>query len=174
MYSVEIERSWKLVVSHFITPPCIHICFAIQTNRKVVLETNMVYNNNFCLAWPAFMCIMTVPFVSSKLVTSTYLQFSNQTEVPLNEATNFVTLNSVDLVRLPSKRFTLCGSIFIRYFRSSQSFYTVRHSAQDKLWLSLAIENQEIKEERYTPVVYRFGSASVSNTGARLSLYRFL
>ena len=130
----------------------------------------MVYNNNFCLAWPVFMCIMTMPFVSSNLVTSTYLQFSNQTEVPLNEATNFVTLKSVDLVRLSSKRFTLCGSIFIRYFRSSQSFYTVRHSAQDKLWLSLAIENQEIKEERYTPVLYRFGSASVSNTGARLLL----
>ena len=132
----------------------------------------MVDNTNMNLPNSLLLCIfLTLVFVSSSEAISTYLQFSNQTEnYKLQHATNIATLISGDLVDLPSNRFTICGSMYIGYFRGTKSFYTVRRNNENKLWFTLVINNQDTKESSYTTSLDFFSATVFSNTGAKLGL----
>ena len=99
-----------------------------------------------------------------------YLQFSNQSGPPEKKAANFATLKSEDLAILSSNRLTICGSIYIGFFRGYQLFYAVRTNRQEKLYLSLTIDNQDTTEEIYTAVLNYFGSITLSINGAKLRL----
>ena len=101
---------------------------------------------------------------------SKYFQFSNQKGPPLAETRNFATLKSGDVGQLSSGKFTMCGSIYINFFRGSQTFYTVRRNRQETLWFSLNIYNQDTTEEVYTSWVKYFNGAVSSNTGGNLRL----
>ena len=104
-------------------------------------------------------------------VFSTYLQFSNQTEThKQQQATNVATLISRDLVSLPSNRFTICGSMYIGYFRGTKAFYAVRKIGEDKLWFQVTIDKQDIKDSSYTAMLEYFGATVYSNTGAKLGM----
>ena len=106
----------------------------------------------------------------SEKVKSKYFQFSNQLKPLLQKATNFAILKSKDLSQLPSSKFTICGSIYIGYYRGYQAFYTVRRNDHATLWFSLGINNQDTKEEVYSPVLFYFGGDVISNTGNKLRL----
>ena len=103
---------------------------------------------------------------SSETETSKFFKFSNPEEPLLITATNFVTLKSADLGHLPESIFTMCGSIHIGFYRSYQTFYVLRRNYQDKLWLSLTINNQNTAEEFYTTVISYFGGSIYPNMGA--------
>ena len=79
----------------------------------------------------------------SYTVASSYLKFSNQLGPPLKEATSFATLKSRDLAKIPSRRFTICGSIYIGFYRGYQIFYTVQTPGQVRPWFALTIDNQD-------------------------------
>ena len=106
----------------------------------------------------------------SEKVVSTYLQFSNQLEPELKEATNFAILESGDLGELPSSKFTICGSIYIAFYRGVPTFYTVRKNDHTTVWFSLSINNQDTTEEIYKPFFNYFGGNSYPKTGSRLRL----
>ena len=107
---------------------------------------------------------------SSETETSKFFKFSNQEDPLLITATNFATLKSEDLGHLPESRFTICGSIYIGFYRSYQTFYTLRRNYQDKLWFSLTINNQNTAKELYTTVISYFGGSVFPNMGAKLRL----
>ena len=88
----------------------------------------------------------------------------------LLESTNVATLTSRDLVSLPFNRFTICGSMYIGYFRGTKAFYAVRKNGMDKLWFAVTIINQDTKDSSYTTMLDYFGSTVYSNTGAKLGL----
>ena len=52
----------------------------------------------------------------SRAVTSKYLKIGTQAKPPLLKAQNFATLKSGAIDVLPSKKFTICGSISIGFF----------------------------------------------------------
>ena len=106
----------------------------------------------------------------SKAETSKYLQFSNQREAILDEATNYAILKSGTLNELPSSRFTICSSIYVAFFRGYQSFYTVRKNDHDTLWFSLNFENQYLTEGIYKSVIFYYGGSVFSNTDGQLRL----
>ena len=60
---------------------------------------------SFCFL---YICVF-LPFSNAE--QSKYLEFYNQKEPPVNEATNYATLKSGILDKLPSARFTICSSI---------------------------------------------------------------
>ena len=101
---------------------------------------------------------------------SKYIKFSNQRETVLDEARNFATLQSGGSGVLPSNIFTICGSIYIGYFRSEQNFYTLRGNDQKILLISLNILHQDIAEERYDSTIYYFGGNILPNPGRKLRL----
>ena len=103
-------------------------------------------------------------------VNSKYLQFSNQSQPLSKIAISFATLESQDLGKLPSSTFTICGSIYIGFYRGVPTFYTVRRNDQKTLWFSLSIDNQDTAEEVYLPVFTYFGGIVMSNTGGKLVL----
>ena len=103
-------------------------------------------------------------------VKSKYIQFSNQIDPPLREATNFATLKSGDFGKFSYDRFTICGSIYIGFYRSYQTFYTVRRNRLQTLWFSLSIYNQDTTEEVYTSGFYYFDNVIYSNTGCKVTL----
>ena len=73
------------------------------------------------------------------LSKSKYLRFSNQKAATFTKATNYATLQSGGSDVISSKRFTLCGSIYIGFFRGYQAFYTVRKNDQRTLWFSVGL-----------------------------------
>ena len=75
-----------------------------------------------------FLILSEVAWVQtfSEKVTSKYLKFSNQSEIFRQKATNFAILESGDSGKLTSSIFTICGSIYIGFYRGYQAFYTVR------------------------------------------------
>ena len=85
---------------------------------------------------------------------SKYLRFSNQKAATFTKATNYATLQSGGSDVISSKRFTLCGSIYIGFFRGYQAFYTVRKNDQRTLWFSVGLYNQDLSEETYTPSIF--------------------
>ena len=97
-------------------------------------------------------------------------KFSNQTEAVLKKATNYATLQSGPTKYLPSKKFTICASIYIGFFRSFQSFYTIRENLEDRLWFGLSAEYMNLEEGTYKPIITYFGGAWFSNTGNQLAL----
>ena len=98
----------------------------------------------------------------------TYLKFSDQKDNVLKEASNFAYLKSGVKMELPSNRFMICGSIFIRYFRSSfQTFYTMRRNDHRTLWFSLSVA-QDLLSETYLIYFWYIGKVLVSKT--RLNL----
>ena len=96
----------------------------------------------------------------------TYLKFSDQTKNVLREATHFATLKSGVSGVLQSNRFTICGSVFIRYFRFAHAFYTVRKNNHKTLWFSLRMEQKN--SEKYDISLFYFGNAKTG--AARVSL----
>ena len=108
--------------------------------------------------------------LSSNKVKSKYFQFSNQLEPLSTKATNFALLESVDLGELSSSTFTICGSIYIRFYRGYPAFYTLRKNDQKTLWFSLFIETQDTISEAYQPGVAFHGGVVTSNTGNKLRL----
>ena len=113
--------------------------------------------------------VFTQPSYSDE-VTSIYLKFSNQSEHFYEKAINFAILESADLNELSSSLFTICGSIYIGFYRDVQSFYAVRRNNGETLWFSLSIPNQDTTEEVYTPIIFYFGGSVTSNTGGKLRL----
>ena len=107
-------------------------------------------------------CFFTLS--ASEPNTFKYLQFSNQKEIPNLTSRNFATLMSGTLDTLLPIKFTICGSIFIAFFREGTSFYTLRLQDQETLWFSLAFENQDKLKEVYTTSLYYFHGALYSNT----------
>ena len=101
-------------------------------------------------------------------VSSTCFQFSNQKKAPLEKLSNYAILASDGLV--PRDTFTICGSIYIGFYRTYQSFYTVRQNDHESLWFSLSIISQDTYKEVYLPVVFYFGGSIHSNTGETLRL----
>ena len=101
---------------------------------------------------------------------SRYLQFSNQSEPLSRKASSFAILNSGDLRVLQSSIFTICGSIYISFFRGYPTFYTLRRNDGKTLWFSLAIGNQDTKDEIYLTIFMYYGGSVVSNTGGKLRL----
>ena len=99
-----------------------------------------------------------------------YIQFSNQLGTQLKEARNYATLKSGDFDELSSGRFTICGSIYIGFFRGVQTFYTLRRNRQETLWFSLSINNQDTTDEVYGSVFCYFGGVMLSNTIGKLRL----
>ena len=99
-----------------------------------------------------------------------YLKFTNQEESVCTAATNFSTLESGGSGLSPNKIFTICGSIYIGYFRGYQSFYTLRKTGQETLWYSFSLYSQQISEVIYMPVIFYFGSSLFPNTGGKLRL----
>ena len=101
---------------------------------------------------------------------SKHLQFSNHLE-PLPEiATHFAILESQDVGELASRIFTMCGSIYIGFYRGYPTFYTVRRNGNDTLWFSLSLANQDTIEEVYTPYLTYFGGSVMSTTGGKMRL----
>ena len=104
-------------------------------------------------------------------VKSKYLQFSNQQLEALPEkATNFAILESEDLGELPLSIFTICGSIYIGFYRGKPTFYAVRRNDNNSLLFCLFIENQDTTEEVYTAGFTYFGGDVLSMTGGKLRL----
>ena len=99
-----------------------------------------------------------------------YLKFTTQKDAVCTEAINFATLKSGGSSLSLTKRFTICGSIYIGYFRGYQSFYTVRKTGQKTLWLSLSLYSQQVSEETYLPAIFYFDSSILPNTGGKLRL----
>ena len=110
------------------------------------------------------------PLALLELIEHKHLTFSNQTGPSLIEATNFATLNNGGFGKLSVNRLTICGSIYINFFRGLQSFYTVRTYSQEKLWFSLKIDNQDTTEELYTAFISYVGGSVLSHSGAKLRL----
>ena len=106
----------------------------------------------------------------SETVKSKYFQFSNQLEPLPSKATHFAILKSEDLAGKPFTKFTICGSIYIRFYQGQPTFYTLRRNDQTTLWISLTINNQDPSEEVYLPVLFYFGGSILSNTGGKLRL----
>ena len=106
----------------------------------------------------------------SEKVKSKYFQFSNQLEPLQEKATNFAILKSKDFGKLSSSTFTICGSIYIGFFRGFPTFYTLRRNDGETLWFSLSIVNQDTTEEVYTQAIYYFGGCVFSNTDGKLRL----
>ena len=125
--------------------------------------------NHICFVFFTLSAVYGQPSYSDK-VESKYLQFSNQSQVLSEKATNFATLESRDLRELPSSQFTICGSIYIGFYRGVPSFYTVRRNGGEKLWFSLYISNQDITEEVYTLIFAYFDGGVLSNSGGKLRL----
>ena len=109
-------------------------------------------------------------FSYSDKVKAKYLQFSNQSEPLPEKATNFAILESGDLGELPSSIFTICGSMYIKFYRGYQTFYKVRRNDGETLWFSLNLDNQDTTQDTYTVVLYFFGGSAFSNTGEKLRL----
>ena len=144
-----------------------------QKNRLyLILSSNMAYVDISNLVYSLLLSLfLTMLFAMPITVISTYLQFSNQTEnYKIQHATNNATLISKDLVALPSHRFTICGSMYIGFFRGNKAFYTVRKNGEDRVWFTLLINNQDTKKSSYTTRLDYFGLTVFSNTGAKLGL----
>ena len=67
-------------------------------------------------------------------------------------------------------KFTICGSIYIGFFRGRQTFYTVRKSIQHTLWFALSIWEQDTSKGVYKSEIYYFGGSVFSNTGGKVTL----
>ena len=111
-----------------------------------------------------------LPIALSETTRYKFLKFSNQSEHPVNEAINFATLNYGSLGNLSTNKLTICGSIYIGFYRGYQAFYTVNTKGNKNLYLSLSIDNQDTTEEIYTAILDHLGGSVLSITGAKLRL----
>ena len=114
------------------------------------------------------LCLVFVQPSTSSSVESTYLKFSTQKEAVLIEAKNFATLKSPDSGVLSSGTFSICGSIYIGFYRDCQAFYTLRKNDSETVWLSLSIYNQDTLEETYTLFLFYSGGAIFPNSSVNL------
>ena len=76
-------------------------------------------------------------FLSHLIFGMKYLEFSNQKEVVVKQATNYAILNGGSTSKPDIKGFTICGSIYVGFYRSKQAFYTLSQNSLDILWFSL-------------------------------------
>ena len=113
--------------------------------------------------------IFEQPSYSDK-VKSMYLQFSNQSETMTEKATNFAILESGDLGDSTFRIFAICGSVYIGFFRSQPTFYTVRRNDHKTLWFTLSILNQDTTKEVYTAIFNYFGGSALSSSVGKLRL----
>ena len=129
----------------------------------------MIMNHSRCvnIVVALFLVVSYLPLACSR-TTQKILKFSNQSGPAFEEATNFATLDSNDLSIISSNRLTICGSIYIGFYRGSQVFYTVR--SREKLWFSMALDNQDTTEEIYSAFIKYFGGTIGSIAGAKLTL----
>ena len=95
----------------------------------------------------ALIMFTVFPILTAQVLEKTsYLKFSDQEELVLREATNFAILESGVQMELPTNRFMICGSIFIRYYRGYEAFYTVRKNDHSTLWFSLHVSLDLLSE----------------------------
>ena len=130
----------------------IFFCFAILKTTSLIVSADFVRPS------------------TSHSVKSKQLQFSSQLKPLPSSATNFAILESRDLDSLTSSKFTICGSIYIGFYRGFPNFYTVRRNDHTTLWFSLSMDNQDTREEAYKTVFTYFGGSVLSNTGVKLRL----
>ena len=84
----------------------------------------------------------------SQIYQQQYLEFSDQKETVAMEAINFATLKSGTTSVVPPSKFTICGSIFINFYRAQLTFYTLRKKDHTTLWFSVGLIPQ-LESERY-------------------------
>ena len=92
-----------------------------------------------------------------------YLEFSNQEEVAVNKPTNYAILKGGSASKPDTSGFTICGSIYVGYFRGRQAFYTMRQNRSDNLWFSLYLHEKEMSLGYGVGLAY-YGESSY-NTG---------
>ena len=88
-----------------------------------------------------------IPLSTQQRPVTNYLQFSSQSEKVLFEPTNFATLQSGTSGVLPSRKFTICSSVYVKFFRDKQIFYTI--DSGGKFWFSVFLENQDLSSQSY-------------------------
>ena len=120
------------------------------------------------ISYICLFCLTSLITSYSASLTSKYLQFSSQKESPLEKASNHAILKSPAAVSL--KSFTICSSIYVRFFRGYQTFYTLRRNTTDSLWFSLSVYNQDILKELYTVRITHLSGSVYSKTGQELKL----
>ena len=93
-----------------------------------------------------------------------YFEFSSQSESYEQFGQNYAILSSGARGQFQNDGFTICGSIFVGYFRGRQAFYTLKQSGSDALLLSLFFETGRDLNSGYTLIV-SFGGGTVFNSG---------
>ena len=141
--------------------------------KKSLPRTEPIYPHKRLLLLALEVSTVLIQLSSQNLVKQDYLQFSNQTDDSLDKATDFAILKSGTSGGVPSDQFTICGSIYIGYFRQSQAFYTVRRNDHVNLWLSLMIWSQEPVDQSYNVLIYVFEENYFSNTGGFVRMRPF-
>ena len=119
-----------------------------------------------------FILSLVIPFsTQQELLPTSYFSFSNQsTWLPADyhpPKTNWATLKSGTSGPLPSSRFTICSSIYIGYFRTHQTFFTVMRNGI--LWFSVFLDTMNKVTQKYDAYFYyREGEMFSNNTGLSL------
>ena len=106
-----------------------------------------------------FLWVSTQPSLNKEY----YLQFPSHEEVIVKEPTSFATLKSGAVGVLSGSSFTICGSIYVGYFRSRQAFYTVRREDLTTLWFSLNFYLQDLDRQTYAVSFNYFDGMDISN-----------
>ena len=132
----------------------------------------MIMNQPICVLICVALTLGTsyLSFALSEKKEYKFLKFSNQSEPPVKESVNFATLKYGGSGKLSRNQLTICGSIYIPFYRGLQTFYVVSTNTGEKLWLSLKINNQDTTEEIYTALLSYYGGSVLSIAGAKLRL----
>ena len=99
-----------------------------------------------------------------------FLKFVNQSEGVLDKATNYATLGSGIKRSLPTTNFTICGSIFVEFFRTYTTFFVVRKSSDETLWFNLYLQGLYVSSESYLAYFHYHGGGYFPNTNSTLPL----
>ena len=84
-------------------------------------------------AWQIAALAGAVVFSVHSTAAIEYLHFSNQAEDQSAQA----VLESEPKTSGQAEAFTICGSMYIRYFKGYECFFTIKQSGRDALFLSL-------------------------------------
>ena len=159
----------KIDIGHLITAVSKDLVSRCTTQQREGNE-GTISIDRFKMKTIVFILITVLTVAAKNIVKTKYLQFSNQKDKAVKLPVNFATLKGPKTGELPFNGFTICGSIFIGYFRGRQAFYTVRQNDHANIWFSLYIYKQDIKDQSYTPMISYQGGSMYRNTGVELRL----
>ena len=113
-------------------------------------------------------CLISRVF-SLNSIQTTYLKFFDQHKEGITNAENYATLKSTPTDLLLKKGFSICGGIYIGYFReTTQALYTVKNNGT--VWFSLMIHSQDLERQSYKSMLSNFDGAVFSTSNAKLAL----